>query len=79
MKIGLTKEQAAYKKACKAHEAYISRYKLFLDRIVNHLEFVEPSRLWTTSEIRQTILNEIRMSESMDRPNAPGYEFANND
>lgn len=77
---GTTKEQwDRYYEDVEAHKKFLERYRFFLDRIVNHLEFIRPNHLWTPAEILTTIEGEIRMSESMDAPNKPGYTRANND
>lgn len=68
-----------YQEDVEAHKNFISKYRFYLDRIVNHLEFIQPGKAWTAAEILTTIEGEIRKSESMDAPNKPGYERANND
>jgi len=77
---GTTPEQwLDYEVKKKAHELFIHNYKFFLNRIVRHLEFVQPGKQWTLEEMQHTIMNEIKMSDSIDAPNKPGYYRANND
>lgn len=77
---GTTKEQwERYNLEIAQHRQFIENYKLYLDRIFRHLQFIEPDKAWTLGEIRKTILDEIHRCESMDAPNKPGYFRANND
>lgn len=77
---GTTKEQwDKYYEELDAHNKFIERYRFYLDRIVNFLEFKKPKNTWTTSDILTLIEGEIRDSQSMDAPNKPGYYRANND
>lgn len=80
---GTTSEQwQRYTEEMKAHEKLIKNYKFFLDRIVTYLEW-QGKRLnktsWTPSEIKDWVGSEITAASSMNEPNKPGYEFANND
>jgi len=81
----VTEEQInQYNEDVAAHELFISNYRYFLERICNHLDWVEgltigDRRLWQTAEIRKIISDEIDKSESMDAPNKPNSEFSNND
>lgn len=80
---GTTAEQwDQYEIEVKDHEKFIEHYKFFLDRIVSYLEWQGPrmnKTSFTPSEIRDFVSSEISAAESMDKPNRPGYEFANND
>jgi len=77
---GITKEQwDDYEIKVEAHEKFIADYRFYLDRICNHLKWVDPNKAWVPEEIRERISSEIRMSHSMDAPNEPGYYRANND
>lgn len=79
-KDGTTDEQwERYELEVKAHEQFIERYRFYLERIVKHLEFKRNNGTWSPAEIFFTMEQEIRMSESMDAPNKPGYTRANND
>lgn len=85
MDSNVTQEQLdQYAEEVAAHELFIENYRYFLERICNHLDWVQgltigDTRLWTTAEIRKIISDEINKSESMDAPNKPGYYRANND
>lgn len=70
-----------YNHKVEQHENFIERYKFFLDRICTHLDWVDKtkSKTWTTDEIRNLIGSEISRAHSMDAPNKPGYDRANND
>jgi hypothetical protein len=77
---GTTQEQwERYEAELAAHNQYIDRYRFFLNRICNHLEWKEKGKSWTPDEIRKLMTSEIDMSESCDAPNKPGYYRANND
>jgi hypothetical protein len=77
---GTTDEQwERYEAEVKAHEQFIERYRFYLDRIVNHLKWKRPDHIWTPEEIKSVMESEIRMADSMDAPNKPGYYRANND
>lgn len=77
---GTTKEQwDRYDQDLAKHEEFYHDYAFYLDRILRHLEWVRPSNTWTTDDIKKTIACEIDRARSMDAPNKPGYEFANND
>ena len=77
---GTTKEQwERYNLELVQHEQFITNYKLYLDRIFRHLQFVDPNKSWSLGEIRKTMLSEIDKCQSMDAPNKPGYYRANND
>lgn len=77
---GTTQEQwDKYEQDCKEHEEHIKRYRFFLDRICNMLEFKKPNHFWTTAHIHNVMTAEIDMSSSCDAPNKPGYYRANND
>ncbi len=71
-----------YEQDVKAHDHFIERYRFYLDRLVNHLEW-QGKRVnkatWTPDEIRALMTSEIDMASSMDAPNKPGYYRANND
>jgi len=72
-----------YHESLKEHDHFIKNYKFFLERICNHLKFVNngdtSDHSWSVDEIRSTITSEIHKCQSMDAPNEPGYYRANND
>lgn len=80
---GTTQEQwDRYEADVKAHEEFIKNYKFFLDRIVTYLEWQSPrinKPSFTPAEIKDFVGSEIFAAQSMDAPNPPNYEFANND
>ena len=82
---GTTKEQwDAYEERCEEHNQFISQYRSYLGRIVNHLQWINdksnnPGESYTPEEINRIMSNEIDMMSSMNAPNKPGYYRANND
>lgn len=72
-------EWQRYYQELERHQTFCDNYKLFLDRICKHLEWLRPSGTWTTDDIRTILSNEIDRNESMGAPNKPGYFRANND
>jgi hypothetical protein len=72
-------EMDRYFEEVAKHELFIKNYRFFLDRIVNHLEFVNKGGHWTTDNIRKVMTSEIDMHSSCSAPNKPGYTYANND
>ncbi|HYF69116.1 MAG TPA: hypothetical protein VD884_13325 [Ohtaekwangia sp.] len=77
---GTTKEQwDSYAEDVKRHQEFIKNYRFFLDRICNHLSWLDKNAEWAAGDIRIAISREIDKAESMDAPNEPGYYRANND
>jgi len=77
------KPMSEHEKDVEKHEQFIRDYKFFLDRICNHLKFINngdtSDHSWSVDEIRGTMTAEIHKCQSMDAPNPPNYTIANND
>lgn len=71
--------QEQYEKDLAAHNVFIERYRLYLDRIYKHMEWKKKGESFTADEMRRIMTAEIDMASSCDAPNKPGYERANND
>ena len=68
-----------YERELESHNAFIQRYRFYLDRICNHLDSVRKDNKWTTEDIRKVMTSEIDMAAHCGAPNKPGYYRANND